>query len=105
MAFQAEIAGDGDAAQNHLTAGGDAVHVPAQAGPNLAQERAPRVSSRRNRCASSISVSLVILILRSLPGTTLTSTSRRSTMLLSSVPIDRKSTRLNSSHLVISYAV
>src|ERR1017187_5684173 len=74
MALEPELAGDRDAAQNHGTAGGDAVHVPAQAGPNLAQERAPRDSSRRNRCASSISLGLVILILRSLPGTTLTST-------------------------------
>src|SRR5689334_25361443 len=77
VAFQPEFAGHGDAAQNHRPAGGNSVYIPAQARPDLAQERALRDSSRRNRWASSMSVGLVILILRSLPGTTLTSTSRR----------------------------
>ena len=62
----------------------------------LAQDAIPRapVSSARNSRARSMSVGLVILMLRSLPCTTLTSTSsRRSTRLDSSVPVKPSSPR------------
>src|SRR5436305_9476745 len=87
MAFQPEFARHGDAAQNQRSARSNPVNIPSQAGSDFAQSAASlEISSRRNRWARSISVGLVILMLRSLPMTTVTSTSRRSTMLASSVP-------------------
>src|SRR5579884_134413 len=87
VALQPELAGDYDAAQDERPAGRDAVHIPAEASAQLAHEAGlPANSSERNSRAKSISEGLVILILRSLPCTTLTSTcSRRSTKLDSSV--------------------
>src|SRR5579872_4068519 len=88
VAFQSEFAGDGDSAQNQRAAGGDAVDVPTEPGANLTQaELSLARSSCRKACASTMSPGLVILIFRSLPGTTVTSTSRRSTRLDSSVPM------------------
>src|SRR5580704_19514929 len=89
MAFQPKIARDRNAAENERPPDYDAVHIPAQAGSDLHQDagRAASSSARNNR-ARSISEGLVILILRSLPWTTLTSTSSsRSTRLDSSVPV------------------
>ena len=95
VALQAEFAGDGDASQNQRAARRKAMRIPAQAGANFTHSNpiahdavSPASSSPRNSRASSMSEGLVILMLRSLPWTTLTSAcSRRSTRLASSVPV------------------
>ena len=68
------------------------MHIPPEACANFGhlthEAVSPATSSERNSRASSMSVGLVILILRSLPCTTWTSiSSRRSTRLDSSVPV------------------
>ncbi len=76
VALQAKFGRNRDAAQNHRPAGCDAMNVPALADSKLAQRSDARavISSARNNRARSMSDGLVIFILRSLPGTTLTST-------------------------------
>src|SRR5271170_2130145 len=95
VTFEAELAGDGDSAENQRTARSESMDVPAEAhaGNDAGNDRGNDTghdaasSSARNRRARSISVGRVILMFRSLPCTTLTSTcSRRSTRLASSVP-------------------
>src|SRR5689334_17878572 len=89
--LETEFALNPDASEDQRTSRSDAVDIPPLPDPDRAHSGAPwvvvrrAISSRRKRCARSMSVGLVILMLRSLPGTTLTSTSSRSTMLLSSV--------------------
>src|SRR5688572_14613498 len=87
VALQPKVGINGDAADHEWPAGGDPVVVPAQAGPEL-HHQARAVSCARSSRASSISAGLVILIFRSLPATTETSSSSsRSTRLDSSVPV------------------
>src|SRR5579885_3107754 len=89
VAFQTQFRRNGDASQDERAAGSQPVNIPAQAGSDFAQERtSPAICSWKKRRARSISLGLVILMLRSLPSTTLTSTSRRSTRLASSVPVN-----------------
>src|ERR1039458_8972702 len=94
VSLQAQLEGHRNSAQDQRSAGGETVYVPPEPRADFAQSpasltvsaRARPVSSWKNKRARSISPSLVILMLRSLPSTTLTSTSRRSTRLASSVP-------------------
>src|SRR5580704_2429849 len=74
MAFQSKIRWNDDAAQNHWTARGDAMDVPALADAETQDSTRAVISSARNSRARSMSDGLVIFRLRSLPGTTLTST-------------------------------
>src|ERR1019366_1551937 len=80
VSFQAELGRNRYAAQNQRPAGHDAMNVPTLAHPKvpgyqIAQDDSRMaISSARNSLARSMSESLVILIFRSLPGTTLTST-------------------------------
>src|SRR6187549_2379938 len=88
VTLQPKVGINGDAADNQRPAGGDPVVVPTQAGAKLHRHQARAVSCARNSRASSMSAGLVILIFRSLPATTETSSSsRRSTRLDSSVPV------------------
>src|SRR5580658_10375754 len=86
MPFKAKLAGYGHAAKDERPSGGDAMRVPADAGSNQ-RPGSFAANSRKNRWAKSISPGLVIFMLRSLPSTTPTSTSSRSTKLDSSVPV------------------
>src|SRR5580698_6063704 len=80
VAFQAECRGNDHSAQDHRPAGYDTMHVPALADSKFAQDPVTQlptlavISSARKRRARSMSEGLVIFKLRSLPGTTLTST-------------------------------
>ena len=75
VAFQAELGWNRNAAQDQRPAGSDAMNVPALPDSQVTQDDTRAViSSARNRRARSMSDGLVILMLRSLPGTTLTST-------------------------------
>src|SRR6202022_4450488 len=76
------------ATQDERPAGHNAVDIPPLSHTQVAQEETRGASSSaRNNRARSISDGFVILMLRSLPGITLTSTcSSRSTRLDSSVP-------------------
>src|SRR5713226_1046043 len=88
VALQTKIGSHRDTAENERAPRGETMNVPAQPGPDH-DAVSPASSSARNNLARSMSVGFVILRLRSLPCTTLTSTcSSRSTKLDSSVPMN-----------------
>src|SRR6185437_16134212 len=92
MPFQAELRWNGQAANDERLARHGAMNVPAKARPVFSQDATrPAVSLARIRRANSISDGFVILMLRSLPATTLTSMSRLATKLDSSVPMNPSS--------------
>jgi len=75
VTVQSELGRNRDTAEDERPAGRDAVDVPALTDADETQDDALAASSSpRNSRARSISDGLVILILRSLPETTLTST-------------------------------
>src|ERR1700682_117170 len=97
MSFEAKLRRHGDAAQDQGPPQCGPMHVPSQPGAELAHGcTRPAISSARKCRARSMSDGLVILMLRSLPSTTLTSTcSSRSTRLDSSVPVNPSSRALS----------
>jgi hypothetical protein len=75
VSFEAELAGNGDAAEDQGPARRDTMDIPALADSDKTQDGTlAAISSARNSRARSISDGLVILMLRSLPEITLTST-------------------------------
>ena len=80
MAVETEFGRNQNAAQDQRPARRDSMHIPALPDSEIGDAGIPQeetraaISSARNRRARSISEGLVILILRSLPMITLTST-------------------------------
>jgi hypothetical protein len=75
VSFESELAGDGDAAEDQWPAWRDTMDIPALADSDKTQVGTlAAISSARNSLAKSISDGLVILMLRSLPEITVTST-------------------------------
>src|SRR5256885_5109106 len=80
---------------------------PTRRSSDLSSAAAPRVSDRRFRVVVLVLVAVVPRIVVLVAGEidTVEDDGRVARPSSSTVSIDRKSTRLNSSHLVISYAV
>ena len=73
--FEPELTGNGDSAEDQRPAKRDTMDIPALADSDKTQDGTlAAISSARNSRARSISDGLVILMLRSLPEITLTST-------------------------------
>ena len=75
VSFEPELTGNGDSAEDQRAARRDTMDIPALADSDKTQDGTlAAISSARNSRARSISDGLVILMLRSLPEITLTST-------------------------------